>query len=83
MPFKEVKKEMGELRERLSDIPADTQKLEEVIEDARTGIEDYTPEAMNDFVEFMKSEMEDLETEHPDLTAFINQIMVTLSNIGI
>ena len=83
MPFTEIKKDMGELSERLSEIPADTQKLEEAIADAREDIHNYTPEAMNDFVEFMKSETEALETEHPELTSFINQIMVTLSNIGI
>ena len=83
MPFKDVKREMGTLSEKLSKIPADTQRLESAIDDARQGIENYSPEAMEDFVAFLKVETEALETEHPDLTEFINRIMVTLSNIGI
>jgi chromosome segregation ATPase len=83
MPLKEIKKNMGELSERLSEISADTSKLEKAIETAREDIESYTPDAMNDFAAFLKSETEALEAEHPELTDFINRIMVTLSNIGI
>lgn len=83
MPLKEVKKKMGTLSERLSEIPADTEKLERAIADAREEIDNYSPEAMEDFVAFLKTETKSLEAEHPDLTAFINQIMVTLSNVGI
>jgi chromosome segregation ATPase len=83
MPLKEIKKNMGELSERLSEIPVDTRKLEQAIETAKEDIESYTPDAMKDFAAFLKSETEALEAEHPDLTDFVNRIMVTLSNIGI
>ena len=83
MPFNKVKEDMGELSDRLSEIPADTSKLEQAIDDAQKNIDTFTPDAMKDFVQFLKVETEALETEHPDLTDFINQIMVTLSNIGI
>ncbi|MBN2715407.1 MAG: DUF4404 family protein [Deltaproteobacteria bacterium] len=83
MPFSEIKKNMGTLSEKLSEIPADTEKLEAAIGEAKDDIDKYTPEAMADFVAFLKAETETLEREHPDLTAFINQLMVTLSNIGI
>ncbi|MBN2526787.1 MAG: DUF4404 family protein [Deltaproteobacteria bacterium] len=83
MPLKEVKKQIGALNDRLNQIPADTDRLAHALDSAQQEIDTYTPEAMTDFVTYLKTETEALEAEHPELTEFVNRIMVTLSNIGI
>jgi len=83
MPHKEVKKTIGELKSELEQIPQETNFLEEKLEQAREGIERYTPEALQDFAETLKREAEEIEVEHPQITALINQVMTALSNIGI
>ena len=83
MPLKEVKKDIGALNDKLTEIPANTDRLVRVLDSAKQEIDTYTPEAMTDFVTYLKTETEALEAEHPELTEFVNRIMVTLSNIGI
>ena len=83
MPHKEVKKTIGELKSELEQTPQETSFLEEKLEQAREGIERYTPEALQDFSETLKREADEFEVEHPRVTALINQVMTALSNIGI
>lgn len=83
MPHKEVKKTIGELKSELEQTPQETSFLEEKLEQAREGIERYTPEALQDLSETLKREADEFEVEHPRVTALINQVMTALSNIGI
>ena len=83
MPHKEVKKTIGELKSELEQMPKETGFLEEKLEQAREGIERYTPEALQDFSETLQREADEFEVEHPRITALINQVMTALSNIGI
>ena len=83
MPHKEVKKTIGELKSELEQTPQETSFLEEKLEQAREGIERYTPEALQDLAETLKREADEFEVEHPRVTALINQVMTALSNMGI
>ncbi len=83
MPHKEIKKQIGELKNELEQTARETGFLEEKLEQAREGIERYTPEAVQDFAETLQREAEAFEVEHPRITALINQITTALSNLGI
>ncbi|MCK4565217.1 MAG: DUF4404 family protein [Verrucomicrobia bacterium] len=83
MPHKQVKQTISELKSELEQTPKETGFLEEKLEQAREGIERYTPEALQDLVETLQREADEFEVEHPRITALINQVMTALSNIGI
>jgi len=83
MPHKEIKKSIDELKVELQQTPKETGLLEELLEQAKEGIERYTPEALQDLVETLQREGDEFEVEHPRITALINQVMTALSNIGI
>jgi len=83
MPHKEVKKTIGELKSELEQTPKETGFLEEKLEQAREGIERYTPEAIQELVEILRREADEFEVEHPRITALINQMTTALSNLGI
>ncbi len=83
MPHKEIKKTIGELKSELEQTPKETGFLEEKLEQAREGIERYTPEAVQELVETLHREADEFEVDHPRITALINQVMTALSNIGI
>ncbi len=83
MPHKEVKKTIGELKSELEQTPKDTGVLEEKLEQAREGIERYTPEAVQELAQILQREAEEFEVEHPRITALINQVTTALSNLGI
>lgn len=83
MHLKEVKKDIGELKEQLKNVPAETSELETKLEHAHEGLHEYTPESVENLATFLKREAQELETEHPEVTELINRIMISLSNIGI
>ena len=83
MPHKEIKKQIDELKSELEQTPKETGFLEGKLEQAREGIERYTPEALQEFGDSLQREAEEFEVEHPRITALINQITTTLSNLGI
>jgi len=83
MPHKEVKKSIDQLRAELQKTPKETRLFEELLEQAREGIERYTPEALQEFAETLQREAGEFEVEHPRITALINQVMIALSNMGI
>ena len=83
MLHKEVKKTIGELKSELEQTPKETGFLEEKLEQAREGIERYTPEAVHELAETLQREAEEFEVEHPRITALINQVTTALSNLGI
>ena len=83
MPLRDVKKSIGELKEELTNLPAETTALERALDQAEEVLERYTPESLQKLITVLKREAEELETEHPDVTELINRIMISLSSIGI
>lgn len=83
MPHKVVKQTIVELKRELENTPKETGFLEEKLEQAKEGIERYTPEAIQDLVETLQLEASEFEVEHPRITELINQVATALSNLGI
>ena len=83
MPHKEVKSRISELKSELEQTPKETGLFEEKLEQAKEGLERYTPEAIQDLVQTLQREAKEFEVEHPRITALINQVMTSLSNLGI
>lgn len=62
----------------------DTQrKLNELINDIERRINDPSDEDDEGLIENIRAEIANFEAEHPRTTAILNDIMVTLSNMGI
>ena len=83
MPHNEVKKSIAELKGELEKTPNETGIFEETLESAKEGIEHFTPEAVKDLVQTLQKEADEFEVEHPRITALINNVMTSLSNLGI
>ncbi len=83
MPHKEIKKSIAELKHELESTPKETGQLEEKLEHAKEGIERYTPEALQELAQTLQREAKEFEVEHPRITALINNVMTSLSNLGI
>lgn len=83
MPHNEVKKSIDKLKVELQQTPKETGRFEETLENAVEGIEQYTPEAVKDLLHTLKTEAKEFEVEHPQITALINNVMTSLSNLGI
>ncbi len=83
MPHHEIKKSIDELKGQLEQTPKETGLFEETLEAAKDGIEHYTPEAIKDLVQTLQQEADEFEVEHPRITALINNMMTSLSNLGI
>ena len=83
MPHKEAKKAIDELSVELKQTPKETGALEEILDQAMDGIEDYTPEAIKDLIETLQREADEFEIDHPRVTGLINQVMHALSGLGI
>ena len=83
MPHNEVKKSIDQLKSELEQTPKETGLFEETLETAKEGIEHYTPEAVKDLVQILQREADEFEVEHPGITALINNVMTSLSNLGI
>ncbi len=83
MPHNEVKKTIDELKGELQQTPKETGIFEEMLEHAKDGIENYTPEAVKDLIDTLQVEAGEFEMEHPKITALINNVMTSLSNLGI
>lgn len=83
MPHRDVKHTITELKSELERTPKETSLLEQQLQEAREGIERYTPEAIHDLVRILQDEAKEFEVDHPRVTALINQLMTALSNLGI
>ena len=83
MPFKEIKKSLAELKVEVERTPKETGLLEETLENAKEGIERYTPEAVQELVQVLQREADEFEVEHPRITEMINKVMMSLSGLGI
>jgi predicted RNase H-like nuclease (RuvC/YqgF family) len=83
MPHKDLKDTITELKSELEQTPKETSLLEQELEQAREGIERYTPEAIRDLAQTLQNEAKEFEVEHPRVASLINQLMTALSNLGI
>ena len=83
MPHGEIRKNIDDLKSELERTPQETSQFEELLERTRDGIERYTPEALQELVHDLQQEAKEFEVEHPQITALINQVMTSLSNLGI
>ena len=83
MAHNEVKNSIGELKSELEKTPQETGTFEETLHNAQEGLEKYTPEAVQELTETLKKEATEFEVEHPRITALINNVMTSLSNLGI
>ena len=83
MPHREIRKNIEELKTELERTPQETSHFEELLDRAKEGIERYTPETLQDLAQDLQREAKEFEVEHPQITALINQIMTSLSNLGI
>ncbi len=78
-----VKKSIDDLKVELKQTPKETSLFEETLETAKNGIERFTPEAVQELVQILQREADEFEVEHPRITALINNVMTSLSNLGI
>ena len=83
MPHGEIRKNIDELKSELERTPKETSQFEELLERTKDGIERYAPETLQDLVQDLQLEAKEFEVEHPQITALINQVMTSLSNLGI
>ena len=83
MPHRELKGNIDELKRELEQTPKETGQLEALLEHAKEGIERYTPEAIQEFIQTLQQEAKEFEIDHPRITALVNQVMTSLSNLGI
>ena len=83
MPHREVKDKLAELKSEVEQTPQETTRFEEILEHAGRGLERYTPEAVQELIQNLQREAEEFEVEHPRVTALINNVMTSLSNLGI
>ena len=83
MPHGEIRKKIDDLKTELERTPKETSQFEELLERTKDRIERYTPETLQDLVQDLQQEAKEFEIEHPQITALINQVMTSLSNLGI
>lgn len=88
MPEKKIRDDIEKLRIEIKNLSADEdthkEKLEILLQDIESGLEtDIQNKKQSELLAGLKEAVNHFETEHPRATAIINDIMVTLSNMGI
>ena len=81
-----INDKISELKKELEQISIDDIAAKEHIDTLIQDIEnasDTSSEEKNFIIDKIKTSIDRFETEHPRATAILNDIMVTLSNIGI
>ena len=79
--------DLERLREEINQVAIDDiesrKKLNQIISDLETRLETRDEDNDDGLVKDIKEAIQHFETEHPRATAILNDIMVTLSNMGI
>lgn len=76
-----LKLEIAQLRD---DQRSSRDQIESLIHDLETHLESGKPQDWSaDMTTRLRNEIEQFETEHPQVTGILNNIMVTLSGMGI
>ena len=87
MPIKKLNEDLEKLRAEIENIAADDdeskEKLNRLITSLESKIKDPETEDTQGLTKNIKDTISHFETEHPRATAILNDIMVTLSNMGI
>lgn len=88
MPEKKIRDDIEKLRAEIKNLSADEdnpkEKLEILLQDIESGLEtEMKNKKQSELLAGLKESVNHFETEHPRATAIINDIMVTLSNMGI
>ncbi len=88
MPEKKIRDDIEKLRTEIKNLSADEdtpkEKLEILLQDIESGLEtEMQNKKKSELLAGLKESVNHFETEHPRATAIINDIMVTLSNMGI
>ncbi len=88
MPEKILRDDIEKLRNEIENLSAEEdaskEKLEMLLQDIESGLENEEKNKnQSELLSGLKESVNHFETEHPRATAIINDIMVTLSNMGI
>ncbi len=88
MPETKLRDDIEKLRNEIENLSANEdiskEKLEMLLQDIEYGLEtEEQNKNQSELLAGLKESVEHFETEHPRATAIINDIMVTLSNMGI
>lgn len=83
MAQNQVKDSIHKLKTELEKTDKETSIFEEALRNAQEGLERYTPEAVQELSDILSKEAAEFEVEHPSITALINNVMTSLSNLGI
>jgi len=88
MPDKKLQKDLEKLRAEIDNVAADDhetrEKLNRLISELETKLENPDDENHHhNLLRNIEATIGYFETEHPRATAILNDIMVTLSNMGI
>ena len=78
----QLKQHLEELKSELNNIGSDDPKLKKLAGEVDSAL-DQTVEVPQTLVQSMQHAVEEFEVQHPQLTAAVNNIMNSLSNIGI
>ncbi len=80
----DIEKLRIEINKLQSDEADSKEKLEVLLQEIESGLEDDSQDGIqSELLAGLKESVEQFEAEHPRATAIINDIMVTLSNMGI
>lgn len=83
----QLQEELQKLRNEINQLAASDHesrsKLNQLINDLENKLEDPDSKDNEGLIDHLKDTIEHFETEHPRATAILNDIMVTLSNMGI
>ncbi len=88
MPENKLQNDIDKLRVEIKNLHADEksskEKLENLLQEIESELETETQNnRKSELLAGLKESVEHFEAEHPRATAIINDIMVTLSNMGI
>jgi seryl-tRNA synthetase len=88
MSENKLRDDIEKLRDEIKTLNADEdtskEKLENLLQDIESGLEtEAQDKKQSELLAGLKESVEHFEAEHPRATAIINDIMVTLSNMGI
>jgi len=78
----QLKKELQELKEELKQIQSSEPSLKKLASDL-DGVLDETGDVSKALIHSLQNTAEEFEVQHPKLTAIINNVMTSLSGLGI
>ena len=87
MPERKIQENLEQLRKEIEQIadqqsPART-RLQGLVDEIESSIDSSNEEEDQGLMQNLREAVSHFETEHPRATAILNDIMVTLSNMGI